>query len=919
MKVPLPRPSQPWRVRPWVACALAWLLALGAASPRCSAAAGAAENRAYDVARNIFYSGAFELAEREFAEFIKNHPDSERIPEAVLIQAQCRYQQGKSDDALALLRERLGGAGKLADEYRYWIAESLFKKGNYADAAGAFAQVLADYPASARRLDASLGEAYSRFKLGDLQRAADLLAQPKGTFMEAAQSRPDDDLSVRGRLLLAEALLGLKEYQKGEEVLVRLADRNLRPELNWQRLYLLARLQMEGQRPDPALATITNLFAQLVTVTNAVSLGLQADAVSLQAEIFERKGQTESAIQAYERNLSTNAPMARRQQALQQTIRWTLAQNKVGEAGSRLETFVARNPTDPLLDLLRLTLGELRLREYHELAEEPRRNATNLLQQARSQFEQVVSNGNTQWVGRGQLDRGWCLWEEGRARQDVPRFTESLLAFQAAAQLLPRSDKQAVAWFKAGDCQFILTNYPGALTNYWIVVTNYPGIPAVQSELVGQALYQIVRASLESGDLTNAETAVQKILADYPPGDLNDRSLLLYGQALGRWSAPDRAREFFAGFTNRFPQSALLPEVELAIGKTYELEGNWTEAARLYDRWIDNHPQHASRPSVEFDRAWAGYLGGNLTQAFQQFTNFVARFPSHPLAPQAQYWVADYFYSLGGTNYERAEENYQKVYQNPNWPQSDLSFQSRMMAGRAAYARQGYNDAATYFTNLITELGKLDPASPLLPQAYYALADTYVRNPGLVPGSTNILDSYKDAIVVLGRIPREFPGNALVPLAWGQMGAYYTQIAGMTHDPKDYERAINAYANAGSTNNPADPSCRSMVETGLAKVLEKQAEETSGPDRINLLKEALRHYVYVAEGKNLLDREEADPFWVKEAALAAARLAEELQQWDVAGTWYQRLLTLLPPLRKTWELKLQKLAQLRAQVEPSRN
>jgi hypothetical protein len=110
-----------------------------------------------------------------------------------------------------------------------------------------------------------------------------------------------------------------------------------------------------------------------------------------------------------------------------------------------------------------------------------------------------------------------------------------------------------------------------------------------------------------------------------------------------------------------------------------------------------------------------------------------------------------------------------------------------------------------------------------------------------------------------------------------------------------------------------------MVETGLAKVLEKQAEETSGPDRINLLKEALRHYVYVAEGKNLLDREEADPFWVKEAALAAARLAEELQQWDVAGTWYQRLLTLLPPLRKTWELKLQKLAQLRAQVEPSRN
>ena len=120
-------------------------------------AAATAEGRAYDAARNMFYGGDYERAEKEFGEFIKIHPDSEKVPEAVVLQAQCSYQQQKLDEALALLRGRLVGAGKLADEYRYWIAESLFQKADYAGAATAFAQVLSDFPNSARRLAASLG------------------------------------------------------------------------------------------------------------------------------------------------------------------------------------------------------------------------------------------------------------------------------------------------------------------------------------------------------------------------------------------------------------------------------------------------------------------------------------------------------------------------------------------------------------------------------------------------------------------------------------------------------------------------------------------------------------------------------------------------------------------------------------------
>jgi len=888
---------------------------LGMASRVCFGAVGAAEIHAYEVAQNMFYGGSYELAEKEFAEFIKNHPDSAKVPEAVGLEAQCRYRQNKFDETLALLRERLAGAGKLSAEYRYWIAECLFQKADYAGAAMTFAQLLSDSPASARRLDASLGEAFARFKLGDFRRTVDLLAQPKGAFQQAAQTRMDDDLAVRGHLLLGEAHLGLKQFQSGEEVMTRLGDRNLRPELNWQRLYLLARLEAAGQRLDDALQTTTNLLGKLAAVTNLASLNLQADTAALQGEIFEQKGLPEAAILAYERNLGASAPVARRQQALQQTVMLTLAQDRIGEAARRLESFVTQNPKDPVLDLLRLTLGELRLREYYDLAEEPRRNMTNLLAKGRVQFDQIIVNAGTQFVAKAQMDRGWCLWEQGRLSADTNRISDSLSAFQAAAAQLPHSEGQAVARFKLADCQFMLDRFSGALTNYWLVVTNYPDSAAVQSDLVGQALHQIVRASIQLEDLSNADQAVQKILADYSPGDLNDRSLLLYGQAVSRLSEPGKARDFFGDFCKRFPLSEMLPEVELAIVRTYEQEGNWAEAARLYEQWIARHGSHRSRPNVEFDRAWANYLAGNETNAFALFTNFVAQFPASPFSQQAQYWVADYFYRLGGPNYEKAEENYQKVYLNANWPQSELAFQARMMAGRAAYARYGYKDAANYFRNLITELAKLTPPSEMLPEAYSALADTYVRDPEVVPGSTNILDNYNEAIVVLGKIPREFPTNALVPLAWGQMGAYYSQLAGLTHDATYYVRAGNAY-NAAITNSLADATCRGIAEVGLADSLEKQAEFAVAPNvRTSLLREAMEHYLAVVYGRGLREHEVADPFWVKKAAVGAARLAEEQQQWTVAAGLYQSLLELAPTLRKTWELKLEKLGQLQAQIQ----
>src|SRR5439155_4420010 len=201
--------------------------------------AASAEDRAYDAAVRLYDGAAFDLAETELANFVKNYPDSENVPQAILLQAQSRFRQDKYDAALALLRERSGNAGKLADQYRYWTAECLFEKGDFAGAAAAFAQMLSDFPDSSRRLNASLGEAYARFKLGDWKGTAELISQPTGALQQAAPKRTDDALYVSGLLLLGETYLALKECRAGEDVMERLAERDLPPVSCWQRRYLL--------------------------------------------------------------------------------------------------------------------------------------------------------------------------------------------------------------------------------------------------------------------------------------------------------------------------------------------------------------------------------------------------------------------------------------------------------------------------------------------------------------------------------------------------------------------------------------------------------------------------------------------------------------------------------------------------------
>ena len=135
-----------------------WLLilALGWPAGGRSLAATTREDRAYAAAVSAFQDNLWSRAETAFDRYVQKYPDSSHVADAVLLQARAQFNQGKLTNAIVLLKARQAGAGALADQYVYWIAQAQAQSGNLAAAADTFLSLTRDFPASPLRLRAAV-------------------------------------------------------------------------------------------------------------------------------------------------------------------------------------------------------------------------------------------------------------------------------------------------------------------------------------------------------------------------------------------------------------------------------------------------------------------------------------------------------------------------------------------------------------------------------------------------------------------------------------------------------------------------------------------------------------------------------------------------------------------------------------------
>jgi len=864
------------------AFAVALLLALLAtgALPICAAEPTDAERRAVATANVAMDNPAF--AEKLYSEFIAQYPESALLGEALLGKSQALYNQGKFEAALALLREQMPRAGSMVDQFDFWIGENLIAQGDLEQGEVAFGGLITRHPASAFLLAASVRQAFTVYQRKDYERTVGLLADPAGAFAKARAAEPASPHAINGLLLLAESQFELKRYAEIEPALALLPAEGLPTSAAWRRVALRSRVLAATGRAAEAPALMDEVLRRARATERPE---LIAESHALNGAILEQLNRPAEALAAYEPNLKPDAPARWRNQALNRVVALAQATGGPGAAIQKLELLSAQGLDEPARDLVQLTLGELRLQLFLELPLPERTNAaqfspvaSNHVVAALANFTNVVTGfTNSPYVAKAWLDRGWCHWY-------LAQWPEAAAAFGEAVPRLPSGLDQARAVFKLADALFQSGQFAPALTNYAHLVRELGDIPEVKDGLLDQAYYQMIQAAIQTGDQAEAEFAVKALLAQFPGSFYAERGLLLVGQFLNDVRNPARARAVFEEFSNRFTDSNLAPERELAIARTYELEQKWPEATAIYDRWLARHPNHASRASAEFHRAYALASANDLTSAVAGFTNFLANFPQSDLAPEAYLWL--------GKHYDQAQEfalaelNYQRLFSRPyvtNWPVSRLTFEAQIFASRSAMERQLYDDARGYLTNLVNDT---ECPGDIRAEGFFALGDVFAADSNLERAAR-----FGYAITSFRRLINDYPDSPSVPAAWGRVGECHLQLAA-------FDDALAAFA-ACLQHPRATIGERSQAELGMGLTLENKAKTLPPAEQTPALDAALYHYGNIFYQRNVRREsgEEADPLWLQRACDRAARLAAARGDWNAAARLYERLKELLPVLK----------------------
>jgi TolA-binding protein len=863
-----------------------FLLALMAGAGPVLAANSTAEQRAFDVAMGKFGTVP-ELSEQAFADFIQKYPNSIRVPEAILYQAQARLLSGQAEGAIQLLATN--HTDKLAPNYLYWLGCARFQNNDYAGAADTFGQLLEKFPESPQALDATVREAGAFARLQQWPRLVQLLERTNGLFQQSIHSGAVSETTGSGFLLLGEAQLALRNFPGVDATLHALDKQTLKTGLRWQRDYLASRAQRAEGRLEDALQSSASLLSTQ-DWTN------RAEGVAFQGSVLEQLENLSAAANVYTNNLAPEAPIAQQRLAILKIAELDLRQNKLMAAVQSLTNYLNQFPPLETTDLALLTLGEVSLKQALSGSDTNLTGGeTNLFQNALAQFDRLLTSfTNSPLIGKALLDKGWCLWSEGK-------IAESQDAFRAAVERLPYSEEQAEARFKWADTQFAAHDFAGAVTNYNSIAEKYLSLPeAKEHRFIERALYQSARAALNEKDFVATASALKNILAWYPNGFAGPSALLLAGQGLAEQKDPAGARKLFSQFEELYPGNPLLSEVRLAIARTYEAEQNWDAAITNYDAWTQAFPAHYLMPQAKFSVAWDEYMAGHETNALMLFTNFITRFPTNELSARAQYWAGEFYFRH--SDWLSAENNYQLVFQNASWPASELAYQARMMAGRSCTERTAYKQAVSYFTNLFSA----DCPRDLQVQATMAYADALISQ-----DSTNKTAELTEAIRSLQTIIQSQSNSWQAAQAWGKIGDCFFDLG--AKDANQYTNAGNAYRKVFEAP-AATGAARNEARFKLGATIEKQAALATGEAQTSLLKDALKQYVD-AFYQGLHDTDKPSPLWTKKSGLAAGQIAETLQQWQPAFCIYYQLKILLPVLGPVCDKKMDKALKNGAKLE----
>lgn len=232
---------------------------------------------------------------------------------------------------------------------------------------------------------------------------------------------------------------------------------------------------------------------------------------------------------------------------------------------------------------------------------------------------------------------GWIYFQQNK-------YTESIEKFKYLMEVYPSSSLNVLAQYSIGDSYYNMGNFESAIVAYKTVIEKYPSSP-----VAGDALKSI-QYSLESlGRADEAIAITDNFIQANPESPFAEDLRIKKGELFYTGKRYGDAISEYNAFVKNFPKSEKNPEVYYWMAKSYMNIGDTVNTLKTFEEICTKFPESEYAPMSWLESGIFLKDINRASKAEAQFNELVKRYPENSAAPQALFEISTIKIAMGDT------------------------------------------------------------------------------------------------------------------------------------------------------------------------------------------------------------------------------------------------------------------------------
>jgi TolA-binding protein len=773
---------------------------------------------------NAMRRGALSEATKLRSLITEEFPWMKDDPRFVLEVATAAYLDGRTDDALGLLKQGVSGPGET-----YLKALCYEQKGDIIKAAAQYQETADRYPESPLRDYALLAKANTfldggayRSAVDEFSRVLELASRPEvlaeaelrhaasvylggddaggaDLLRSIVQEHPGTGEAARAQFLLGEVLFGQDDYEGAireyNRVLTDYFDQELAASAQYRVGQCLDALSRSGEATSAYQAVVSGypLADEAPAAAYLAGVGLlEADRNQAAVPYFQL------VLDRYAADDSTGAaPLAspEHQELVEAALcLLELSYHRLGDLGELSgmpHLMLQRMPASAspwrayalLIDADALAaqgryeesqemLGHL-MEEFPQHPSAIRANrllAWTYAQEGRddlavsteeAMLARYAAQGNVEDLSSAYLNKAHVLFNR-------KNYQDAASAYEDYIRRFPDSKDHLLALYQAGLCHLRL-DHGGDAADRWETLVSLDPSSAIAEKAWGRLadLYFLAE------HYDDAERCYEGLLQNFSESESAKMAMLRLAQCAYNAGDDAQALERYGTVVERFPGTGEAEEAERGIALSLYRLGQQDGGEAVLKELVDRFPNSSFAADAQFQLAKRQYDAGAYTEAADAFRRVVTQFPGYSDADRAYFLMGDsYAHSESKSDAQQAFEQFMMFF-----PDSELRPTVQFRLGTLRFEAQDYMRAAVDFTSVL----EADSTGEVAAAAMFNLALCHRQ-----------LEQDTDAQVLLEQYRARFAGDSRLGEVAYQLGDIYDQEGQPEKALKEFETALAA-------------------------------------------------------------------------------------------------------------------------------